>query len=128
MCSRYRHRPERKLNIGICSPGGWSGNGRRIPFGRPVVPEEYSIAVPRRSSSSGVEGAADTVVSKSTKRSSVMCSGTPPHTTMRRMLSNSATASSTMGNRSVDVINTSDRELLTMYAISLAVRYELMQV
>ena len=44
------------------------------------------------------------------------------------MLSNSARASSTTDRRSVEVINTSDRELFTMYAISLAVRYELMQV
>ena len=46
MPSRYCQSFCRKSNIGSCWVGGCSGSGRRMPFGRPVVPDEYSIAVP----------------------------------------------------------------------------------
>jgi len=55
--------PSRKPNITLTNsmtasgtPGACSGSGRRIPFGCPVVPDEYSIAAPSRSSSTGVAG------------------------------------------------------------------------
>ena len=35
------------------SPKAVPGSSLRTPFGRPVVPEEYSISRPSRSSSSG---------------------------------------------------------------------------
>ena len=40
------------------SPNAVPGSCLRTPFGRPVVPEEYSISRPSRSSSSGPAGAA----------------------------------------------------------------------
>ena len=43
--------------VGLSASIGVATNGRVTPFGRPVVPDEYSMSVPaRRSSSSGVAG------------------------------------------------------------------------
>ena len=44
------------LLLAIGSLGGFSGSGRRMPLGRPVVPDEYSIEVPSASSAIGVTG------------------------------------------------------------------------
>ena len=56
MPSRYRQSSATKSNSGSGCAGGCSGSGRTMPFGRPVVPDEYSIAVPSDSSAIGVSG------------------------------------------------------------------------
>ncbi len=56
MSSRNRQiSPRPEVSVGGC-PASASGRGRKIPFGRPVVPEEYSIARPSCSSAIGSEG------------------------------------------------------------------------
>src|SRR5271165_2868947 len=56
MPSRKRHASRKKSKIGSCCAGGVSGKGRKMPFGRPVVPDEKSRAAPRDSSGIGVSG------------------------------------------------------------------------
>ena len=56
MPSSHCHSLARKWNSAIGSLGGFSGSGRRMPLGRPVVPDEYSIDVPSASSAIGVVG------------------------------------------------------------------------
>ena len=56
MPSRYRHSLDTNSRRGSWCPGGQSGSGRTMPFGLPVVPDEYSIAVPSDSSGIGVSG------------------------------------------------------------------------
>jgi hypothetical protein len=56
MPASHCHSLLRKWNSGSGSEGGFSGKGRRMPLGRPVVPDEYSIGVPRHSSAIGVSG------------------------------------------------------------------------
>ena len=62
MPSLHCHNPLRKWNSGSGCDGGFSGSGRMMPLGRPVVPDEYSIGVPNRSSGSGVDGIAAVAV------------------------------------------------------------------
>ena len=56
MPSRKRNMPFTNSMTASAVLGGWSGIGRRIPFGWPVVPDEYSIAAPSCSLSTGVSG------------------------------------------------------------------------
>jgi hypothetical protein len=51
-------RPASCTGIDDGSPNGVAGSFFRTPLGRPVVPDEYSISRPSRSSSSGVPGCA----------------------------------------------------------------------
>ena len=44
-------------------PGPPSGSSRRMPLGRPVVPDEYSMAAPSASSVSGAAGYLATIAS-----------------------------------------------------------------
>ena len=53
MPSRIRNMFLTKAMTGRGSPGRPSGSGRSIPLGRPVVPDEYSMAAPSCSSSTG---------------------------------------------------------------------------
>src|SRR5215510_12290197 len=65
MPSLHCHNPFRKWNSGIGCDGGFSGSGRRMPLGRPVVPDEYSIGVPRYSSAMGEDGNGRVAASRS---------------------------------------------------------------
>ena len=56
MSGRMPQRAETKEMTANGSLGFTPGRGRRTPFGRPVVPEEYRSAAPSASSGTGSDG------------------------------------------------------------------------
>jgi hypothetical protein len=107
----------RNANSGSGCDGGLSGSGRCTPLGRPVVPLEYSMAVPSHSSAMGVAGKGATASAKSTKRGSPDRSarGPPSSTTRQRStLGQSRSAWRTMSSLVAEVISTLASQLLTM--------------
>ena len=109
MPSSHCHRLLRKLNSGSGWLGGCSGSGRRMPLGRPVVPEEYSIAVPSDSSATGVPGRPASAVSWSSTRAAPAWAGrwVPPSTTRHRLTRGQlARASAAVAKQAAEVIST----------------------
>ena len=102
-----------------------------MPFGRPVVPDEYSIGVPSDSSAIGVVGcrliAVDVV---DERRSSIALAGVAAVDDQEQRHASGTGAAPRRDRRASpsDVISTFDSLLSTMYASSSAVRCELMHV
>ena len=84
-----------------------------MPFGRPVVPDEYSIEVPSSSWVSGVDGCAAVAASKSSKGAS-SAAAPAPTTRQRVMPGHSVSASRTTSSLERDVMRTCDWELFRM--------------
>ena len=116
MPSRHCHSPFRKVNSGSGCEGGLSGSGRRMPLGRPVVPDEYSIAVPSDSSAIGVSGYAEMACSKSIKRGSPSeRTASPPSTTRQHFTrGHNASAARARGSLAMEVTSSCDSLLSTM--------------
>ena len=92
-----------------------------MPFGLPVVPEEYSIAAPSNSSGIGVVGWRSVASPRFLIRSPWLGPSTIKQSSI---FGHAAIAASATPRRASDVISTLDRLLLTIYASSPAVRNE----
>ena len=96
---------------GSGSAGCTSGSGRRIPFGRPVVPDEYSIAAPSCSSSTGVVGCSAMAASYGRNGPMSRSASMQRNTSTLGVFATAASATSTLAT---DVMNTPASQLSTM--------------
>ena len=111
MPSRYCQSFCRKSNIGRFCAGGCSGSGRKMPFGRPVVPDEYSIAVPADSSGIGVFGSPEVAACNPTMHS---LSLGPSATIQSSTLGQSLSAWRATSSLATEVMRMREQLLLTM--------------
>src|ERR1700722_12354882 len=118
MPSRSRHNPEIPSTPMLVSEGWRSNMGRRMPLGRPVVPDEYIMGAPICSSGTWSVGCASTVSSQVSYPSTTAAASVVSTMMKRSTSGHSAGSCAATSALAVDVMTTRDRESLTTYATS----------
>src|ERR1700729_2233735 len=115
MPSRNPNMARTNTITGNGSPGPTSGRARRMPLGWPVVPDEYSMAAPSDSSSTGAVGYPAASVSYGSQPAG---SGPGPVISLRSRPGHFAAAASATAPLAVELSSTLAHELAATYATS----------
>ena len=122
--SRQRQRAAIPSTAMLVSDGWMSYMGRRMPLGRPVVPDEYIMGAPNCSSGTWSVGCEPTTSSHDSNGASMPARPLPVVSTMTQRSTSGHRAGSCSATSvlAVDVTTTRDRESLMTYATSSADR------